>query len=119
MANEPSERDILIVLADISGYTRFILDNQVEAVRCQLCISVLLEAVLREVRIPLQLQEIEGDAIFLYAAHDSDAVAWRETLKQVRKSWTSSSPRFARPCRPAPKRPVARAPCAPTPGNSA
>jgi peroxiredoxin len=84
MAAEPSERDVLIVLADVSGYTRFILDNQVEAVRGQLCISVLLEAVLREVRIPLRLQEIEGDAVFLYAANDGDEVAWRETVKQVR-----------------------------------
>jgi thiol-disulfide isomerase/thioredoxin len=84
MAREPTECDVLIVLADISGYTRFILANQVEAVRGQLCISVLLEAVLREVRIPLQLQEIEGDAVFLYAANDGDEVAWRETLKQVR-----------------------------------
>src|SRR5262249_61934797 len=84
MASNPSERDVVIVLADISGYTRFILDNQVEAVRGQLCISVLLEAVLREVRIPLHLQKIEGDAVFLYAAHDGDEDAWRETLKQVR-----------------------------------
>jgi hypothetical protein len=84
MAGKPSERDVLIVLADISGYTRFILDNQVDAVRGQLCISVLLEAVLRQVSIPLLLQEIEGDAVFLYAVNDGDEAAWRETLKQVR-----------------------------------
>ena len=84
MASNPSERDVVIVLADISGYTRFILENQVEAARGQLCISVLLEAVLREVRIPLLLQEIEGDAVFLYAANDGNEAGWRHTLGQVR-----------------------------------
>jgi hypothetical protein len=84
MASEPRELEVVIVLADISGYTRFILDNQVEAVRGQLCISVLLEAVLREVEIPLQLQEIEGDALFLYAARTGDDAKWREILSQVR-----------------------------------
>ena len=35
-------------------------------------------------RVELKLQEIEGDAVFMYAAREGDAAAWQETLAQVR-----------------------------------
>ena len=58
---------VVIVLADISGYTRFMVENRTSAVHGQLCINSLVETLLEQVDIPLILQEIEGDAIFLYA----------------------------------------------------
>jgi hypothetical protein len=81
---QPREQSLIIILADISGYTRFMLENQTAAVHGQQCITFLIETLLREVDIPLQLQEIEGDAVFLYAARPGDEAAWRETLAQVR-----------------------------------
>ena len=48
-------------------------------------ITSLIESLLREVDIPLVLQEIEGDAVFLYATCESDDDAeWREIVEQVR-----------------------------------
>lgn len=82
--SQPEERQLVIILADISGYTRFMLENQTAAVHGQLCITALIETMLREVDIPLQLQEIEGDALFLYAAHPGDDVGWQDVLAQVR-----------------------------------
>lgn len=87
---EPREQPLVIILADISGYTRFMLENQKSAVHGQQCITFLIETLLREVDIPLKLQEIEGDAIFLYAAREGDEAAWREALAQVR----AKLPRF-------------------------
>jgi len=87
---EPRERELVIILADISGYTRFMIENQMAAVHGQLCITALIETMLREVDIPLQLQEIEGDALFLYAAHPGDDAGWRDVLAQVR----TKLPRF-------------------------
>jgi hypothetical protein len=84
------ERQLVVILADISGYTRFMLENQTAAVHGQLCITALIETMLREVDIPLQLQEIEGDALFLYAAHPGDEAGWQDVLAQVR----SKLPRF-------------------------
>jgi len=81
---EPRERQLVLILADISGYTRFMLENQTSAVHGQLCITTLIETMLREVDIPLQLQEIEGDALFLYAAHPGDEAGWRDVIAQVR-----------------------------------
>ena len=81
---DPREQQLVIILADISGYTKFMVENQLAAVHGQQCITFLIETILREVDIPLQLQEIEGDAVFLYAAHPGDAAAWRDVLAQVR-----------------------------------
>jgi hypothetical protein len=82
-AVEAHERELVLILADISGYTRFMLQNQTSAVHGQLCITTLIETMLREVDIPLQLQEIEGDALFLYAAHPGDDADWCDVLSQV------------------------------------
>jgi class 3 adenylate cyclase len=86
------ERQLVVILADISGYTRFMLENQTAAVHGQMCITGLIETLLREVDIPLQLQEIEGDALFLYAAHPGDETGWQDVLAQVR----TKLPRFFR-----------------------
>jgi hypothetical protein len=87
---EPREQPLVIILADISGYTRFMLENQTSAVHGQQCITFLIETLLREVDIPLRLQEIEGDAVFLYAAREGDEAAWRAALAEVR----AKLPRF-------------------------
>ena len=78
------ERRLVIILADISGYTRYMADNQLSAVHGQQLITALLESILREVDIPLVLQEIEGDGVFLYAAHPGSEEGWQEVLSEVR-----------------------------------
>lgn len=75
--------ELVIVLADISGYTRFMVENRTAAVHGQLCINSLIEALLEQVDIPLTLQEIEGDAVFLYARHPGPDGDWRATLDEV------------------------------------
>lgn len=87
---QPREQSLVIILADIGGYTRFMVENQMAAVHGQQCITFLIETLLREVDIPLKLQEIEGDAVFMYAAREGDEAAWRQTLAEVR----AKLPRF-------------------------
>ena len=77
------QKRLVIILADISGYTEFMLENRTSAVHGQACINSLIESILTEVDIPLTLQEIEGDAVFLYATdpgHDGD---WQRTMEEV------------------------------------
>ena len=81
---EPREQRLVILLADISGYTRFMVQNHLSAIHGQLVINALIETLLREVDIPLQLQEIEGDAVFLYATHPGDDRSWQAVLVEVR-----------------------------------
>jgi hypothetical protein len=77
------EKRVVIVLADISGYTKFMLENQLSAVHGQQCITYLIETLIREIDLPLRLQEIEGDALFLYAEDPAGEAGWRDVLEQV------------------------------------
>lgn len=81
---QPEEKRAVLILADISGYTRFMVRNQTAAVHGQVAISHMIETLLREVDIPLQLQEIEGDAVFLSAAYPGSDEGWQDVLAQVR-----------------------------------
>lgn len=74
---------VIILLADISGYTKFMLDSRQSAVHGQVIINMLIEAILAEVDIPLVLQEIEGDAVFLYAADPGSEADWQRVVDEV------------------------------------
>jgi len=50
---EPSEARVVLILADISGYTKFMVENQLSAMHGQMVITTLIETILREVDIPL------------------------------------------------------------------
>jgi hypothetical protein len=80
---EPKIERLLLILADISGYTRFMLASQIALVHGQQVITHLIEAILREVEIPLEVKEIEGDAVFLYAIRPGDDGAWSEVCEEV------------------------------------
>jgi class 3 adenylate cyclase len=80
---EPKPKRLLLILADISGYTRFMLASQLALVHGQQVITQLIEAILREVEIPLEIKEIEGDAVFLYAVHPGDDEGWSEVCEEV------------------------------------
>jgi class 3 adenylate cyclase len=65
-------KDVLLIIADISGYTRFMVANQTELEHSHQIIGALLEAIIGEVEIPLTVSKLEGDAVFLYAVKDPD-----------------------------------------------
>jgi class 3 adenylate cyclase len=80
---EPRNERLLLILADISGYTKFMLASQVALIHGQQVITALIEAILAEVAIPLEVKEIEGDAVFLYSVRPSDDEAWQEVSAEV------------------------------------
>lgn len=53
-----------LVLADISGYTRFLTESELE--HANGIINELLEAVIGAIQAPLEVSSIEGDAVFMY-----------------------------------------------------
>jgi hypothetical protein len=59
---------VVLVLLDISGYTRFIRFHKVSLIHAERIIDELLERVIAETHPPLVLQELEGDAVYFYAA---------------------------------------------------
>lgn len=68
-------RDVLLMIADISGYTRFMVANQTELAHSHMIIGALLESIIAEVEIPLTVAKLEGDAVFVYFLKEGDAAA--------------------------------------------
>ena len=66
-------KQAVMVLADISGYTRFMKMHTVSLLHAEAIIAELLEAVIDHTEHPLTLSKLEGDAAFLYAMLDADA----------------------------------------------
>jgi class 3 adenylate cyclase len=75
---------VCMVLADISGYTRFMKLHTMSLLHAEAIITDLLEAVIDHAEYPLTLSKLEGDAVFLYAPlSDNEAAVTRDVVKQV------------------------------------
>ncbi len=70
------EKDVILILADISGYTRFMTINEKSEVHSQIVIGELMKSIIEKVKIPLKVAKLEGDAIFLYAKKADDEAKW-------------------------------------------
>jgi len=68
-------KPVTLVLADISGYTRFIKDREISLLHAEQIITDLLEAVIDTAEYPLALNKLEGDAALLYTPVEADAAA--------------------------------------------
>lgn len=61
------EFNAIMAIADISGYTRFIVMHRSSVVHAEQIVSELMETVTRQAAFPLKLHKLEGDAAFLVA----------------------------------------------------
>lgn len=68
-------RKVALVIADISGYTRFIRYNDATLEHASEAIRKLLELVATHASHPLRLNKLEGDAVFLFAELETDEAA--------------------------------------------
>src|SRR5687768_10009342 len=71
----------LLFIPDISGFTRFV--NETEIDHSRLIIQELLEILINANAIGLEISEIEGDAILFYKFGESPSL--EELYKQVEK----------------------------------
>jgi 2-polyprenyl-3-methyl-5-hydroxy-6-metoxy-1,4-benzoquinol methylase len=77
MVQSPSaEKDVIFFIVDISGYTRFIVSNEKEMVHSQIIIRDLINTIISEIKAPMQVIRLEGDAIFLYVDKGDPLVRW-------------------------------------------
>lgn len=74
-------KNVILVIADISGYTRFMLEHQKALVHGQMIISELMQFLVQQVRPPLELVELEGDAVFMHAPRAADPAS-RDAAKR-------------------------------------
>ena len=71
-------KEVVMVLLDISGYTKFLTMHKTSMLHAELIISKLLESVIVASEHPLTLNKLEGDAAFLYAKTEDDNKATAE-----------------------------------------
>ena len=77
-------QNAVIVLADISGYTRFIQLHGMALVHAESIITELLDSVIEHTEYPLILNKLQGDAVLFYALADENPRAVAESvLRQV------------------------------------
>ncbi len=80
---ETALRPAVLMIADISGYTRFMLANRQAQVHSVVIIHELIDAIIREINIPLEVSKLEGDAVFMYAVKDADEPSWAVERKTM------------------------------------
>lgn len=74
---EGTTQPVLLLLVDISGYTRFMLEHEKELRHSETIVRELLESLIGQVDVPLRISRIEGDALFLYAVKSGDEEVWK------------------------------------------
>jgi hypothetical protein len=74
--SQTAERDVVFFIADIGGYTRFIVTNEKEMLHSQIIVRDLINAIIKEIKAPMQLIRLEGDAIFLYVDKGEPFIRW-------------------------------------------
>ena len=73
----------LLVIADISGFTRFMRLHTLATSHARQIIVRLLTALVDASRPPLKVAELEGDAVFFYALAPEDGL--QETVDMVKR----------------------------------
>ena len=81
--NNESVREVHLAIADITGYTEFMISSGIEIKHSQYIITQLLESIIDQIKIPLQVSKLEGDSVFLYAVKNGDEYAYEEVKKKV------------------------------------
>lgn len=64
---------VVLLLADIGGYTRFMLDHRTAQEHGQMIVGTLLETILAQATEPLEVSKLEGDAVFMFARRNGVA----------------------------------------------
>lgn len=78
-------KPVILVLADISGYTRFTKYHRASLIHAEAIITELLESVIATAETPLVLHEIEGDAVNFYAIEDGETACAGDVFGQVER----------------------------------
>jgi class 3 adenylate cyclase len=91
---ENAPEPVLLIIADISGYTRYMTANAKTLAHSQTLITELVEAIIKQVQAPLAVAKLEGDAIFLFCRRPKDAARWTEIRADISRKLLEFFRRF-------------------------
>lgn len=73
----------LILLVDISGYSKFLSMHRLKTLHAEAIITELLEAIIHDIKSPLQINKLEGDAALLYAGIENPLHPPRKLIQDI------------------------------------
>jgi uncharacterized protein DUF2652 len=73
---------VVLLIADISGYTKFLRLHRLSTSHAQQVITELLESVIDAATPPLKICEVEGDAEFFYAMDNENDLVQTQLAEQ-------------------------------------
>ncbi len=79
--NQPEK--VVMLLADISGYTKFMTRKKTSLAHAQVIITELMKSIISEIHIPLRIMEIEGDAIFFVGKEEPGSFPWEQVVSST------------------------------------
>ena len=74
---------VILIIADISGYTRYMTANAKTLAHSQVIITELVKAIVRQIELPLEVAKLEGDAVFLYGRKQNGSRPWPEAKRVI------------------------------------
>lgn len=77
---------VLLIIADIGGYTRYMTANAKTLAHSQVIITELIQAIVREIALPLEIAKLEGDAVFLFCRKSPEALQWMAMRAEISRS---------------------------------
>src|SRR5262249_54489539 len=80
MTVETTPEPVVLIIADISGYTHYMTANAKTLAHSQTLITELVKTILVQIELPLKVAKLEGDAVFLFARKGDN---WTENKKAI------------------------------------
>ncbi len=77
---------VLLIIADISGYTRYMTANAKTLAHSQTIITELVKAIIQQIELPLEVAKLEGDAVFFFCRKQGGSQPWPETKQIIGKN---------------------------------
>jgi hypothetical protein len=74
---------VVLIIADISGYTRYMTANAKTLAHSQTIITELVKTIVKQVDLPLEVAKLEGDAVFLFGRKGFDPRVWAQKKKAI------------------------------------
>ncbi|MDR3456271.1 MAG: DUF2652 domain-containing protein [Verrucomicrobiae bacterium] len=93
-SSTPAPEPALLIIADISGYTRYMTANVKTLAHSQTLITELVESIIHQVDAPLEVAKLEGDAIFIFCRKPQDATRRQEIRADISRKLPEFFGRF-------------------------
>jgi hypothetical protein len=74
---------VLLIMADISGYTRYMTANAKTLGHSQVIITELMKSIVGGIEWPLEVSKLEGDAVFFHARKLGTGRPWEEAKLSI------------------------------------